>query len=90
MAGWVQSIDFDPTGRLMVTAGTDGTTRLFDVKAQAQLGTPLPGLDNLEANAAFTSDGTGIVSVYERGTDSSTTCDQTSGRPVRAPLRGAR
>ena len=66
VAGWVQSIDFDRTGRLMVTAGTDGTTRLFDVKARAQLGTPLPGLDNVGANAAFTPDGSAVVSVYER------------------------
>ena len=66
VAGWVQSIDFDRTGSLMVTAGTDGTTRLFDVKARAQLGTPLPGLDNVGANAAFTPDGSAVVSVYER------------------------
>lgn len=67
VAGWVQSIDFDPTGRLMLTAGTDGTTRLFDVKARAPFGTALPGLDNQGVNAVFSPDGTGVVSVYERG-----------------------
>ena len=51
----------------MLTAGTDGTTRLFDVAARAPLGMPFPGLDNLGVDAEFSSDGTRAVSVYERG-----------------------
>ena len=58
---------FDPSGRLLLTAGTDGLTRLWDVKARAEYGAPLPGLEGIETHAAFSPDGTHVVAVGAEG-----------------------
>jgi WD40 repeat protein len=60
-AGWVENVAFDPTGRILVTSGTDGTTRLIDVAGRVILGTPLPGVDNVAEDAAFTPDGKRVI-----------------------------
>lgn len=53
-AGWVVSIDFAWNGSLVVTAGTDGTVRLFDTNTLEQVGANIPADDNVWASAAVT------------------------------------
>lgn len=65
--GGVVSIDFDPSGRLMVIGGTDGTTRLFDVQTRTAYGAPFPGKSDRPAIAAFRSDGKSVVTVDDEG-----------------------
>ena len=65
--GGLISIDFDRTGRLMVTGGIDGTTRLFDVQTRTAYGGPFPAVSNRSAVAAFTPDGSSVVTVNDRG-----------------------
>jgi WD40 repeat protein/class 3 adenylate cyclase len=46
-AGFVISIDFAWDGALVVTGATDGTVRLFDTATRKQVGSNLPGVDNV-------------------------------------------
>jgi WD40 repeat protein/class 3 adenylate cyclase/energy-coupling factor transporter ATP-binding protein EcfA2 len=66
-AGWVNSLDFDRMGEILVTGGTDGTTRLIDVESRVLIGSPLPGFDNLLENAELTPDGRRVIVVYDNG-----------------------
>jgi WD40 repeat protein len=66
-AGWVSSLDFDRTGEILVTGGTDGTTRHIDVESRVLIGSPLPGFDNVLENAELTPDGRRVIVVYETG-----------------------
>ena len=61
--GWVVAVDFDPSGRLLATSGTDGLTRLWDVRTRDEYGAPLPGYDGVENRATFSPDGTHVVTV---------------------------
>ena len=56
-AAFVVSAGFDPTGRMLVTGGSDGSVRLFDVDSQRRWGTSLPGVGGQWATAAFGLDG---------------------------------
>ena len=47
-AGFVLTLDFAWNGQLVVTGGTDGTVRLFDVATLRQVGANLPATDNLD------------------------------------------
>lgn len=47
-AGFVLTLDFAWNGQLVVTSGTDGTVRLFDVATLRQVGANLPATDNVE------------------------------------------
>ena len=46
-AGFVLTIDFAWNGDLVVTGATDGTVRLFDTGTRKQVGSHLPGVDNM-------------------------------------------
>jgi WD40 repeat protein/class 3 adenylate cyclase len=46
-AGFVQSVGFAWDGALVVTGATDGTVRLFDTATHKQVGSNLPGVDNM-------------------------------------------
>jgi hypothetical protein len=61
----VESIDFSPDGRTLVTAGTDSTTRLIDLAARAVIGAPLPGEDQVLWRALFTPDGARVITISE-------------------------
>ena len=50
-AGFVISIDFAWDGALVVTGATDGTVRLFDTATRKQVGSNLPGVDNVWVRA---------------------------------------
>ena len=67
-AGPIISVGFDTTGRLVVTGGPDGTTRLWDASTGNQFGTTFPGPDGIWTAAMYTPDGSQIVSVYSDGT----------------------
>jgi WD40 repeat protein len=56
-AGWVITLDFDPTGDTIVSAGTDGTARILDVAGRQQLGTALPGGSGNDSRAIWSPDG---------------------------------
>ncbi len=61
------SLDFDPTGRQLVSSGSDGSTRIWDVERRAPFGSPLPGLDNIPANSHLTPSGDRLAVVYSTG-----------------------
>jgi hypothetical protein len=63
----VLSLDFDPTGRLLVSSGSDGATRLWNVARRAPFGSPLPGVDNVWANSQLTPRGDRLAVVYSTG-----------------------
>jgi WD40 repeat protein/class 3 adenylate cyclase len=46
-AGFVLSVDFAWDGALVVTGATDGTVRLYDTATRKQVGSNLPGVDNM-------------------------------------------
>ena len=55
--GSVSSVDASPDGRTLVTAGSDGQIRLWDIASRRPIGTPLPGPENINAVAFFAPDG---------------------------------
>lgn len=65
-AGWAESLAFHPSGQILVSAGTDGTTRLIDVAARVILGAPLPVIDNVHEDATFTPDGNRAIVISAR------------------------
>ena len=65
-AGFVISVDADPTGRMLATGSSDGTTRLWDLRTGRPIGAPLPGVPNRWVAARFLSGGA-LVAVYDDG-----------------------
>jgi WD40 repeat protein len=65
-AGWVETLAFDPSGTILISGGTDGTTRLLDVVGRQQLGSALPGGDT-DSRAALSPDGKRVYAVYGGG-----------------------
>ena len=66
-AAFVVSAGFDPTGRMLVTGGSDGSVRLFDVDSQRQVGTSLPGVGGQWATAAFGPTGDSVLALSGSG-----------------------
>ena len=66
-AGWVLSIDHADSRHLWVTAGSDGTVRLFDDETLAQVGSNIPAVDNQFTTATVTDDGDAMVVVSMAG-----------------------
>jgi WD40 repeat protein len=65
--GSISSIDASPDGRTLVTAGSDGQIRLWDVASRRPIGTPLPGPENVNAIAYFAPDGKDVLAVFRDG-----------------------
>ena len=66
-AGSVSSVDVSPNDRTLVTTGTDGQVRLWDVASRQPIGTPLPGPENINAVAHFAPDGDHVFAVFATG-----------------------
>jgi DNA-binding SARP family transcriptional activator/WD40 repeat protein len=65
--GFVISASFDPTGRRLLTGGTDGTARVFDVATHEQVGASLPGTASWWTEALFGPDGTTVLTLSGAG-----------------------
>jgi WD40 repeat protein len=63
VAGFVTSLDFDPSGRTLATSGTDGSVRLWDVATREQLGADLRGA----SAATFFPDGRRLLASQSDG-----------------------
>jgi WD40 repeat protein/DNA-binding SARP family transcriptional activator len=81
--GTVDGVDLSPDGRLLLTAGVDGSTRLWDIGDEASYELlALPGADRaLSAGVAFSPDGNRLAA--SRGGGSITIWDFPGGREVR-------
>ncbi len=65
--GFVISAAFDRTGERLVTGGTDGTARVFDVASHRQVGTSLPGPSDKWTAALFGADETSVLALSGSG-----------------------
>jgi WD40 repeat protein len=63
----VESVAFAPNGRTLVSAGADGTVRLWDVHEHRQLGRPLGSAGGRAVGVAVSPDGRTIASVQADG-----------------------
>ena len=61
------SVDASPDGRTLLTTGTDGRLRLWDLASRRPIGRALPGPEDVPAIAAFAPDGDRILAVYANG-----------------------
>jgi WD40 repeat protein len=67
-AGYVVSAEFDPTGQLLATGGTDGAVRLWDVRTRKQYGADLPSRAPAAwSTATFYPDGRRLLGNWATG-----------------------
>jgi len=65
--GGVNSLDFDPRGRTLVTLSDDGKLRLWDVATSKLIGAALPA-SNVGGSVHFFPDGKHVLGVFGSGT----------------------
>jgi WD40 repeat protein/class 3 adenylate cyclase len=66
-ACWVESLEFTPDGRTLLTSGCDGSARLFDASSRQEIGSPLQGPGNESNSAVFSPDGRRVFVAYRGG-----------------------
>jgi WD40 repeat protein len=82
----VRSVAYSPNGRRIVSAGSDGTLRLWDAASGEPIGAPMTGHESGVASVAFSPDGRRIVS---GGVDKTLRLwDATSGQAIGKPMTG--
>jgi WD40 repeat protein len=64
--GFVDSLDFSPNGRTLVTLSDDGKLRLWDVATRKLIGAPLP-VSNTGGTVHFFPDGKRVLGVFGSG-----------------------
>jgi WD40 repeat protein len=64
--GSVDSLDFSPNGRTLVTLSDDGKLRLWDVATRKLIGAPLP-VSNTGGSVHFFPDGKHVLGVFGSG-----------------------
>ncbi|NPV65869.1 MAG: protein kinase [Anaerolineae bacterium] len=83
---WVRDVAFSPDGRMLVSAGRDGTIRRWDVAARQPIDPPLTGHTDWINGLAFSPDGSLLASA---GRDRTIRLwDAASGEPIGDPLVG--
>jgi WD40 repeat protein len=81
---FVQSAQFNPDGRRIVTASNSGTAQLWDAQTGQPINSPLQH-QNAVNSAQFSPDGTRIVTASLDGT--ARVWDAQSGQPLTEPLK---
>ena len=84
--GWVEHASFSSDGKLIVSASTDGSIRIWDVATGKQIGNPMTGHDAWVNYASFSPDGTFIVSASNDCTIR--IWDVETGKQIGDPLTG--
>ncbi|MBG6067016.1 nSTAND1 domain-containing NTPase [Micromonospora ureilytica] len=82
----ILSVTFSPDGRLLASAGPDGTVRLWDPITRQAVGAPLTGHTNEATTVAFSPDGRLLASAGSDGTVR--LWDPITRQAVGAPLTG--
>src|SRR4029077_7323080 len=65
-AGWVLNLAWTPSGKTLVSSGTDGTVRLIDVATKTVAGV-FPGPENQGVDATPSPDGSRLYVAYATG-----------------------
>jgi WD40 repeat protein len=65
--GAAARLAFDPGGKTLATAASDGTVRLWDVASRRQIGLALPGPVGY-GTVGFDLNGSHLIIMYENGT----------------------
>jgi WD40 repeat protein len=66
-ACWIDSLEFNTTGRELLASGCDGSARLIDVPTRNAIGAPFQGPGDIHNSAVFSSDYGSIIVAYTDG-----------------------
>ena len=77
------SIAFSPDGKLFVSAGGDGTVRLWEASTGKPIGQPLTGHTSYVSGVAFSPDGKTIASAGDDRTVRR--WEASTGKPIASP-----